>query len=194
VREAQPVRGTGEHRSRAVSAPTLDTERLILRQYRKEDFRANLAIVGDDEVMRHVGGVGISAEDCWRRISAMVGSWTLLGFGGWAVVRRSDDRLIGTVSLFNGWRDLEPQFGEDPEMGWIFATEVHGHGLASEACSAVLAWADEALKPAPIWAIIAPENEPSLKLAERLGFERLADSVYKGEPTLVLRRAPARAE
>ncbi len=175
----------------AGSAPTLETERLVLRQYCKEDFRPHLAIVGDDEVMRHFGGVGISAEDCWRRLSAMVGSWSLLGFGGWAVVRRSDNKLIGMVSLFNGWRDMEPQFGEDPEMGWIFATEVHGQGLASEACVAVLAWADEALQAVPIWAIIAPENEPSLRLAERLGFERLADSVYKGEPTHVLRRPPA---
>jgi RimJ/RimL family protein N-acetyltransferase len=191
VNDAPPVRGTGEQRSRAQSAPTLETERLILRQYRREDFRANLQIVGDDEVMRHVGGLGISAEDCWRRLSAMVGSWQLLGFGGWAVIRRSDDKLIGMVSLFNGWRDMVPQFGDEPEMGWIFAAEVHGQGLASEACVAVLAWADEALQPVPIWAIIAPENAPSIRLAERLGFERLADSVYKNEPTLVLRRPPA---
>ena len=30
----------------------------------------------------------------------------------------------------------------------------------------------------PIWAIIAPENEPSLKLAAKLGFERLNETLY----------------
>ena len=175
------------------SAPTLETERLILRHYRKDDFAAHFAIVGDDEVMRFIGGTGITREDCWRRMSGAVGSWSLLGFGAWAVVRRADDKLVGTVSLFNAWRDMEPIFGEDPEMGWIFATEVQGQGIASETCLAALAWADAALPPRPIWAIVAPENEPSLKLAERLGFERLADSVYNNETTAVLRRLPAAA-
>ena len=174
-------------------APRIETERLVLRQYRKDDFRQHLEIVGDDEVMRYVGGAGISAEDCWRRVAGSVGSWTLLGFGGWAVARRSDDKLIGTVGLFNAWRDMEPQFGEDPEMGWIFAKDVHGQGLAFEVCAAALAWADQALGAVPIWAIVAPENAPSLRLAERLGFERLADSVYSNEPTAVLRRLPAAA-
>ena len=174
-------------------APRIETERLVLRQYCKADFRPHLEIVGDAEVMRFVGGKGLTAEDCWRRLASAVGCWALLGFGGWAVVRRSDDQLIGTVGLFNAWRDMEPEFGEDPEMGWIFARQVHGQGLAYEACAAVLAWADQSLGGVPVWAIIAPENAPSLKLAERLGFERLADSVYSDEPTAVLCRLPAAA-
>ena len=175
------------------SAPTIETERLVLRQWRKEDFRSNLAIVGDDEVMRFVGGKGLSEEDCWRRMAASVGMWDLLGFGGWAVVRKADEKLVGMVSLFNAWRALEPEFGEDPEMGWIFATEVHGQGIAGEACRAVLDWADEHLPEKPFWAIVAPENGASLKLADKLGFKRLQDSFYNGEATAVLRRSPAAA-
>jgi RimJ/RimL family protein N-acetyltransferase len=171
------------------SAPTLETERLVLRHYRKSDFRAQFAIVGDDEVMRPLGTGAITEEDCWRRLAASVGMWDLLGFGGWAVVRKSDDMLVGTVSLFNAWRALEPQFGEQPEMGWIFAKSVHGQGLAGEACRAVLDWADANIQPTPIWAIISPGNEPSFRLAERLGFERLADSLYHDEPIAVLKRA-----
>ena len=172
------------------SAPTLETERLILRAWRKEDFRANHAIVGDDEVMRFVGGKGLGEEDCWRRLAASVGLWDLLGFGGWAVTEKQSGDLIGTVSLFNAWRALEPQFGEEPEMGWIFATQAHGRGIASEACGAVLDWAGSNLQPTPVWAIVAPENEPSLRLAAKLGFERLEDSVYNEEPTAILRRPP----
>ena len=140
--------------------------------------------------MRFVGGKGISEEDCWRRLAASVGMWDLMGFGGWAVVRKADDRIVGTVSLFNAWRALEPVFGETPEMGWIFARDVHGHGVAGEACRAVLNWADANLQPTPIWAIIDPANNPSLKLSEKLGFQRLQDSVYTGEKTAVLRRPP----
>jgi RimJ/RimL family protein N-acetyltransferase len=117
-----------------------------------------------------------------------VGGWQLNGFGGWAVERKSDGKLLGMTALFAAWRDLEPEFGEEPEMGWIFATEAHGQGLAGEACRIVLEWAEANLDPTPIWAIIAPANEPSMKLAERLGFARIGDTLYHEDPTVVLRR------
>ena len=87
-------------------APRIETERLILRPWRKQDFAPYYAIVSDPEVMRHFSGPAMSKEDGWRRLAASVGSWPLLGFGGWAVARRSDERLIGMVSLFNAWRAL----------------------------------------------------------------------------------------
>jgi len=73
-------------------------------------------------------------------------------------------------------------------MGWILDAETHGQGMASEACAAVLGWARENLEPTPLWAIIAPANEPSLKLAERLGFERVTEVIYHDSPTVVLCR------
>ena len=130
----------------------------------------------------------MGAEECWRRLLAAVGGWQFNGFGTWAVERKSDGRLVGSGGLFTGWRDLEPEFGEEPEMGWIMAAETHGHGLASEACGAMLDWARANLEPTAIWAIIAPANQPSLKLAERLGFERVHETLYHNDPTVVLKR------
>ena len=130
----------------------------------------------------------MGAEECWRRMCAAAGNWQLNGFGGWGVERRDDARLIGSLALFTAWRDLEPEFGEEPEMGWIFATETHGKGIAGEACRAVLDWVEVNLSPTPIWAIIAPKNEPSLKLAAKLGFQRVHETVYQNDPTVVLKR------
>jgi len=172
----------------ASEAPRLETERLVLRSWRKEDFQAQYAIVSDPDVMRHFSGPTMTREDSWRRMLASVGSWPVRGFGGWAVTRKADGKLVGMASLFNAWRALEPEFGDEPEMGWIFATEVHGQGIASEACRAVLDWAEANLPPTPVWAIIAPGNEPSFRLAERLGFERFGETLYNDEPTIVLKR------
>ena len=170
------------------SAPTIETERLILRAWTKADFKPWFAIMQHPDVHRHFGPEPIGLEECWRRLAAAVGGWQLLGFGTWAVERKAGGALIGNVGLFNAWRDLNPQFGEEPEMGWIFAAETHGQGLASEACRAALDWAEANLPPTPVWAIIAPANEPSMKLAQKLGFEALHESLYHGEPTAVLRR------
>lgn len=169
-------------------APRIETERLILRAWRKDDFRPYHDILQHPEVHRHFGPEPMGVEECWRRLMASVGGWQLNGFGGWAVERKLDSGLVGTLSLFTAWRDLDPEFGEEPEMGWIFATETHGQGLASEACRAALDWTEANLDPTPIWAIIAPENAPSFALAERLGFERVSETIYHDDPTIVLRR------
>lgn len=169
-------------------APVMETERVRLRPWRKADFRPYFDILQHPDVHRHFGPEAMGEEECWRRLCAAVGSWDLLGFGGWAVDRKSDDKLVGMLSLFNAWRALEPVFGEEPEMGWIFSHEVHGQGMAGEACRAVLEWAEANLAPTPIWAIIAPANAPSIKLAQKLGFEPADQTLYHQEPTLVLRR------
>jgi len=169
-------------------APRIETDRLVLRHWRKDDFRPYHAIMRQPEVHRHFGPEPIGAEDCWRRVAASAGIWQFNGFGTWAVDRKSDGKLVGNVGLLTAWRDMEPQFGEEPEMGWIMAAETHGQGLASEAARAALAWAEANLDPTPMWAIIAPANGPSIALAEKLGFERMQESRYHDEPTLVLRR------
>ena len=170
------------------SAPTIETERLVLRAWTKTDRETYFSILQEPAVHRHFGPEPMGMEECWRRMIASAGSWPINGFGGWAVERQSDGKLIGMTALFTAWRDLEPQFGDEPEMGWIFATEAHGHGLAGEACDAVLNWAEASLAPTPIWAIIAPANAPSMKLAQRLGFKFQNETTYHDEPILVLRR------
>lgn len=170
-------------------APLIETERLILRPWRKDDFRPYHALLQHPDVHRHFAPEPMGAEECWRRLTAAVGGWQLNGFGTWAVERKEDEKLVGNAGIFTAWRAMEPEFGEDPEMGWIFAAETHGKGMASEACGAVLEWTESSLQPTPIWAIIAPENGASLKLAEKLGFERVSETLYHNDPTVVLRRA-----
>ena len=58
-------------------APTLETERLILREFAKDDLDAHAATLGDEEVMRHIGGKPMNREDAWRRLLSGVGMWSL---------------------------------------------------------------------------------------------------------------------
>jgi len=168
------------------SAPTLETERLVLRGFRRGDLDALATTLADPEVMRHLGGTAISREDAWRKLMMSVGQWPLLGFGFWAV--EMNGRLVGQAGLCDFERGLDTDISGLPEMGWIFDRSVHGQGVAGEACRAVLDWADANLAPIPIWAIISPGNARSFKLAERLGFERCADSIYHDEPIAILQR------
>ena len=174
------------------SAPTLETERLRLRAFRRDDLDAHAATLADPEVMRHLGGSPTSREDAWRKLMMAAGQWPVLGYGYWAVETKADGRLVGQAGLCDFERGLTPDLGGLPEMGWIFDPSVHGQGIAGEACRAVIDWAERSLGRTPIWSIISPDNLPSMKLAERLGFAPVALTDYHDEPIVVLQR-PAQA-
>jgi len=175
------------------SAPRLETERLILREFTRGDLDAHAATLGDPEVMRYITSEPLSREEAMRRIFMNAGQWKVLGMGTWAVERKNDGKLVGHVGFFDMARDMEPKIEGLPEMGWIFDASVHGQGIAREACEAALAWLDANLDPVEIPAIISIGNEPSMKLAERLGFVRKPDGTYKDEPIAMFRRAARKA-
>lgn len=170
------------------SAPTLETERLILREFREGDLDAHAATLGDEEVMRHIGGKPVAREDSWRRLLMGIGMWSLVGTGPWAVELKADGRMVGHCGFFQFNREMEPLILGQPEMGWIFDRSVHGQGIAFEACQAALAWAEREIGAESYPAIIDLDNMASMKLAERLGFVRQDDAIYRDEPISFWRR------
>ena len=161
---------------------------MILREFRAGDLDAYAATLGDEDVMRHMGGKPLDREDSWRRLLGGIGMWSLIGMGPWAVELNADGRMIGHCGFFQFERDMTPSILGEPEMGWIFDSSVHGQGIAFEACSAALDWAEREIAPESYPAIIDLENAPSIKLAERLGFVRLANATYRDAPISFFRR------
>jgi RimJ/RimL family protein N-acetyltransferase len=174
------------------SAPTIETERLILREFRKGDLDDFAATMADPEVVRHLAIDPLSREDSLRRIFLAAGQWPIIGMGMWAVELKASGRMVGHLGFFDMERDMTPSLVGQPEMGWIFDPSVHGQGIAFEACQAALNWAERELGPVAIPAIISIDNAPSMKLAERLGFVREPDGVYKDEPIAIFRRPASR--
>jgi RimJ/RimL family protein N-acetyltransferase len=164
---------------------TIETERLILRPHRAEDFDDLAALWADPEVTRFIGGRPSTAEESWARLLRYGGLWGLLGFGYWAVRERATGRFVGEV----GFADFHRGLGFDgvPETGWVLAPRAQGRGQAGEAVRAALAWAD-----ARSWlrtvCIIDPDNAPSLRLAEACGFREVRHTTYKDHPTIMFER------
>jgi RimJ/RimL family protein N-acetyltransferase len=171
--------------------PIVETERLRLRSFRESDLEAQAKVMGDPEVVRHLGGTPFSREDSWRRILTACGLWPMLGYGYWAVERKEDGAYLGQAGFSDFKRDMNPSIEGLPEMGWIFAPHAQGQGYASEAVAGGLRWADRALPGREITAIISHANAPSIRVAERTGFSMREEALYKGEPILLFRRPPA---
>ncbi len=90
-----------------------------------------------------------------------------------AVIEKSTGRLIGIA----GTQPLGTT--GDLEIGWIFARETWGRGYATEAGRACMSHVLETLGRPRVVAIIDPDNEPSKRVADRLGMQY--EARYTGE-------------
>jgi RimJ/RimL family protein N-acetyltransferase len=143
--------------------PTLETERLRLRPFRASDVEAYADLNADPEVMRHLGSATWDRGRSWRHLAFLVGHWQLGGTGMWAVEIKETGAFAGIIGFCepDGW----PGF----ELAWTLARSCWGHGYATEGGLAALAYAFEVLKKDRVISLIDPENQASIRVAERLG-------------------------
>jgi RimJ/RimL family protein N-acetyltransferase len=148
--------------------PILETDRLILREWKLDDFDDFAAMMGEPAVMEFLAGDSkpLPRWMAWRAMTDMVGHWTLRGFGMFAVVEKSTAAFVGRVGPWQpeGW----PEF----EIGWALRSEYWGRGYAAEAARRCVEFAFTELDRSHVVSFISFGNYRSIKVAERLG-ERL---------------------
>jgi RimJ/RimL family protein N-acetyltransferase len=169
--------------------PTLlTTDRLIMRPHTRDDFLESYAMWSDPEVIRYIGGKPFTREEVWARLLRYAGHWAMLGYGYWVVREKDGGRFLGEVGFADYHREIEPSLMDTPEIGWALDPAVHNRGYATEAVRAALTWADAHWPDDDTACIIAPENQPSLRVAHKCGYREHLRTTYKGKPTIVLRR------
>jgi len=142
-------------------APTLTTERLILRHHKMADFEPLYDLLGSDRA-KLMGGP-FSRRQSWYGLASEIGSWSLKSFGSWGVELRESGTFIGQIGI------NQPAHFPETEIGWIFLSKGEGKGYAFEAARKALAWAQDTLQRSSIVSYIAKDNVRSISLAARLG-------------------------
>ena len=157
----------------AARIPVIETERLVLRAPRREDFEPFAAIFADAR-SRHMGGP-VDRVGAWTMFAMGVAQWALSGFGVWSVADRATGAYCGDVGL------MHPAHYPEVELGWTLVAEAEGRGIAFEAASAARDWAYGTLGLRTLVSYIDPDNARSIRLAERLGAVR-DDTADRPEP------------
>lgn len=145
----------------AVHDIQLETNRLLLRQWRIEDFDRYADMFSAPET-HHIGGP-LPRGDAWRRFLQMPGAWSLQGFAMFAVVEKSSGLFMGQCGPW------QPDGWPGTEVGYALHPDAWGRGYATEACAASIDWAFDVLGWTDVIHSIAPANTPSQRVAERLG-------------------------
>lgn len=144
--------------------PRLETDRLLLREFRPDDIEAFVAVMGDAEVARYLpGGKPLSRFEAWRFVATCIGHWTLCGFGTWAVERKSDGAVMGRIGL------IRPETWPGLEVAWTLGRPYWGLGYATEAAEASLRYAFLTQDVDEVISTIHPENKASQAVARKIG-------------------------
>lgn len=165
-------------------APTLKTDRLILRAHCAQDFDDCAALWADPAVIKHIAPNPSTRSESWTRLLRYAGHWSLLGYGFW-VVTDHDHTFLGEVGFADFKRDLVPEIHR-PEAGWVLASHAHGRGIATEAMTAAHAWLDP--QHPETCALFDPAHTRSQNVAAKLGYSVSHTADFGGLETLVMSR------
>ncbi|MEU9361252.1 GNAT family N-acetyltransferase [Streptomyces sp. NPDC048301] len=147
---------------------TLTTERLALRPWRDSDLAPWAAMNADPAVREHLGDV-LTREQSDASVARFRADFDRRGYGWWAVEVRATGEFIG----FAGLDDVDPGLPfTGVEIGWRLARPAWGHGYATEAARAVLAFGFDTLGLQEILAVTTATNHRSQAVMRRLGMTR----------------------
>jgi len=147
--------------------PRLVTERLLLRAWRDADREPFAEMNADPRVMEHFPAM-LSRAESDAFVDRIVARWSANGYGLWVVERAADGVFLGFTGLAAPVVDV-PGMPPFVEVGWRFAVDAWGHGYATEAARAAVAWGFDVLGLDEIasWTTVA--NLKSRAVMERLG-------------------------
>ena len=147
----------------------IETERLILRQWREEDRAPFAALCADPEVMRHFPAP-LDRAEADALIDRQIAAIHREGFGLWTVERKADGAFIGFTGLARV--ALETPVEGEIEIGWRLARDHWRQGYATEAARAALEWFWANRSEPRIVAFTIPANRPSWGVMEKIGMVR----------------------
>ena len=155
-----------------------ETGRLVLRDWRDEDWPRFWELCNTPNVMRWLGGVADPATQAGAQ-ERLEGYRRNHGHTFWACERKADGghfsgEMLGFCGLKRSNVEDEPVFGM-MEVGWRLREDAWGHGYAKEAAIASLDLGFGRFQGEEIVALTVPGNTASWGLMLRLGMARRED-------------------
>lgn len=160
--------------------PVLETARLILRPFGKEDLNRLAELMANADFMRFSRGPK-THEETAAFLETVIG-WHRAGSPSpFAVVIRSDGVLVGYCGFLHQEVDGEKEI----EIGYRLHPDYWNRGIATEAARRVRDHAFSDLELPRVISLIHYDNTPSRRVAEKIGMTFEKEILFRGFPTQV---------
>lgn len=148
----------------------LETERCLIRETTPEDVEDFFRIYSDPAITKFMEGLYPDREQEKEYIREYIKKiYTFYEFGVWTIVEKSSGAVIGRA----GYSYREGY--DEPELGFIIGVPWQRKGYGEEACRGILDYGVDRLGFREINALAETENEASLKLCDKLGFQAVKE-------------------
>jgi RimJ/RimL family protein N-acetyltransferase len=166
--------------------PVLTTERLVLRPFTPDDLPVLTVLHAEESFWWYPLRRGMSEDETEEFLSRVIERYDSDGFGLEALEERASGTIIGWAGL--AVPHFLPEVLPAVEVGWRLHGSYRGQGFATEAGSAAVDWGFNEGGLERIVSIYEPENTPSGRVMERLGFtyERTTSGTPRGETVRVM--------
>lgn len=166
----------------------LETARCLIRETTPEDVDAFYRIYSDPAITKYMEGLYPDVEQEKQYIREYIEKiYSFLEFGVWTVVEKDSGEVIGRAGF--AYREGY----DEPELGFIIGVPWQRQGYAEEVCRAILKYGWETLEFFRVQVLVEPENEASLHLCRRLGFQEKEWISLQGKQYVRLLMAPSPA-
>lgn len=162
--------------------PELRTTRLILKKITEADAPAMHRLCNDKEVKRYIPSMverTVEEQKDWiKHVNQQAADGVCIDFG--IYLQANPNELLGTICLWNFNKEADRA-----EVGYKLISTMHRQGLMSESIAAIMAYGRESMGVKTFEAYTLPNNNPSLKLLAKFGFQRdMEEEARVGEAVL----------
>lgn len=142
-----------------------ETERLIFRDWKKEDEDKFIEMNNDSDVMNYFPKK-LNESESLELLTKIKSNLEKNGFGLYAVESKQKNEFVGFLGF--SIAEFESDFTPCIEIGWRFRKKFWGEGLATEGANKCLKYGLEELEFKQIYSFTADINIPSKRVMEKI--------------------------
>lgn len=155
----------------------IETEHIILREWREGDRELYARMCADPEVMRYLPKA-LTREESDAQIDRFICHWNERGYGLWAVKEKESGDFVGFIGLLyqEDWTASEYK----TEVGWRLDKGFWGRGYATEGAVEAIRFGFEDVGLEGITSICDPRNIASRRVMEKIGMDFIGEVFWRG--------------
>lgn len=157
-----------------MKTPSLETDRLLLRQWQDSDLQTWSEMNADAEVMRYFERT-LSVQESLSMAERIREHISETGWGLWALEVKEHSKFAGFVGLSK--KDFGLPFMPCVEIGWRLHKAFWGQGLATEAAKLVLEFGLREFRS--VYSYTSVVNQPSQNVMKKIGLVEQPHLAFK---------------
>ena len=154
-----------------------ETQRLIIREETPDDVEELIKIYESPSIRKYLEPLFEVEKEKAYLANYYKYIYSFFEYGLWHLELKDSHETIGRAGLTpKSYDDGE----KGAELGYMIAEKYQGQGYCMEACREIVRYAIEELELEQIYCLVRPDNEHSIRIAEKLGFVYEKESFSEG--------------